>query len=40
MLSRKIYIILRNKNLDNVSKTTIANALNKLGYTYKTSKLN
>ena len=38
MSSRKISIILRNKNLDNVSKTTIANTLNKLGYAYKTPK--
>ena len=39
MSSRKISIILRDKNLANVSKTTIVNALNKLGYTYKTPKL-
>ena len=39
MSSRKISVILRDKNLANVSKTTIVNALNKLGYTYKTPKL-
>ena len=36
MLSRKY--LLRYKNLSNVSKTTIVNALNKLVYTYKVPK--
>ena len=39
MSSRKISVILRDKNFTNVSKTTIVNALYKLGYTYKTPKL-
>ena len=38
MSSRKISVILRDKDLANVSKTTIVNALNKLGYTCKTPK--
>ena len=36
---RKISVILRDKNLANVSKTSIVNALNKLRYTCKTPKL-
>ena len=39
MSSRKVSVILRDKNLANVSKTTIVNALNKLGCTYKILKL-
>ena len=39
MSSRKIFVIPRDKNLANVFKTTIVNALNKLGYTYKIPKL-
>ena len=39
MSSRKISVILRDKNLANLSKTTIVNELNKLGYTYKIHKL-
>ena len=37
--SRKISNILREENLAGVSKTTIANALKKLGYVYKAPKL-
>ena len=37
--SRKIANILRNKNLADVSKTTIANFLKMHGYTYKAPKL-
>ena len=37
--SRKISNILREENLADVSKTTIVNALKKLGYVYKASKL-
>ena len=39
MSSRKIFVILRDKNLANVFKTPIVNSLNKLGYTYKIPKL-
>ena len=37
--SRKISNILREENLVDVSKTTIVNALKKLGYVYKAPKL-
>ena len=40
MPSRKFFIILWEKILANVSKSRIDNTLNKLGYTYKTPKLN
>ena len=34
-----MYVILKDKKLANVSKIIIVNALNKLGYTYKDSRL-